>query len=488
MVGQTTDQATWGIPNDPPIDTNNVVIDLSAPEFQDLTGTTEFRLYIYGGNNPSNSATLFDKVIVLGTLTDVAAIDQLTSSAIPMNIAVGQIASQVHGTGLRDLNNRLFNLRRRLALGSDLSQSIREGRHREVAASRIFHSERELKIQSTINLNGSTGASNAGGDLSGELLEHESAVVDDRFPIIPSVNVPAVAGRSNAVNGLETFASYDYGYYDLNPLGQNAGIQSRTHTGSVGVEYVVTPELAVGVGLTHVENDNDLSGGVGSVDLEGNAISTYASYFKNNLWGDLLYSQGFYEADINRNTFLGSTVSARPNVVAHQTTLNLGYNLPSNNGFVHGPTFRTDYSWGKLGGYTERGDPRANTIFEQQDYESLITTLGWQINWEQDTQWGTLRPQMRLGYGRENIDRETNVTGTLQNSPVTFIQGGNLIGGGAVSSTLSREDPGEGWMEFGAGVGVDLSETFSITFDYQGRFFQQDAQLHTGTVRGTWKF
>ncbi len=55
-TGQTTVTHTY---------VNNVV-DLSAAEFQELEGTVEFRLYIYGGSTGYSSATLFDKLIVNG--------------------------------------------------------------------------------------------------------------------------------------------------------------------------------------------------------------------------------------------------------------------------------------------------------------------------------------------------------------------------------------------------------------------------------------
>lgn len=433
------------------------------------------------GNKRINSVSLTAIPLPIMVQVDNAAIAQLIGSAIPSNIAAGQVASQVHGTALRDLNNRIFKLRNRISSGGGFAR-IDQSRGREVSASRLYRLERELQVESTINLNGPARTGNSEGAV------YDTAVVDDENPLVPAVTMQAGAGNYGS-HGLEAFASFDYGKYDLDPLGQNAGVESRTTAGTVGVEYVASPNLAVGLGYTNVQNENQLSGGLGSIDLDGNAVSAYASYFQNNLWGDLLYSYGDYEASVNRNTLIGSTVTARPNVDAHQTTLNLGYNLPADDRFNHGPTFRADYSRGKLEGYTERGDPRANTTFQTQQYESMITTLGYQLNWRHDTPWGAILPQFRLGYSRENNDQETNVSGTLQNSPITFIQGGNVIGTGATrTATLNREDPGEGWMEFGAGFGFEFNNNFSLTVDYQGRFFQQDAQLHMATLKGGWRF
>ncbi len=62
-VGRTTTISTY-ISN---------VVDLTDSKYQDLNGATEFRLYIYGGNASSSSATLFDKVILHGSAGVVAA-------------------------------------------------------------------------------------------------------------------------------------------------------------------------------------------------------------------------------------------------------------------------------------------------------------------------------------------------------------------------------------------------------------------------------
>ncbi|MDF7799094.1 Ig-like domain-containing protein [Pontiellaceae bacterium B1224] len=59
-TGQTTDAGTWAEAS------NNIVVDLSAARFQGMEDGITFRLYIYGGGGPPNSATLFDKVIVNG--------------------------------------------------------------------------------------------------------------------------------------------------------------------------------------------------------------------------------------------------------------------------------------------------------------------------------------------------------------------------------------------------------------------------------------
>jgi hypothetical protein len=68
--GRTTHIATWSET------TNNISIDLTDPKFQNLADPVTFRLYIYGGNNNGSSATIFDKLILHGQVTEITEYDE----------------------------------------------------------------------------------------------------------------------------------------------------------------------------------------------------------------------------------------------------------------------------------------------------------------------------------------------------------------------------------------------------------------------------
>ncbi|MDF1756020.1 MAG: autotransporter outer membrane beta-barrel domain-containing protein [Verrucomicrobiales bacterium] len=465
-----------------------LIIDAEADIASTIGGITGLVL-----NIQSDWEFLYYPVI---TVTDLAAIDQLNTSAIPMNMAVGRMASDLHRTGLRDFNQRIYRLRQRTAGGggmADAGNSFRRGR--TVSASRRFREkDADLNFENTINLSGHKPTPTSGGSTT---RRRSDGYLDN--PLLPSVTQEAElyyydtygrkmqASSGRIFEKWDPFVSVDFGDYNLNSMGTVNGFNSRTYAASAGLEYEISSCLSIGAGWSHAMNDNTLKNGTGKADLEGDTVVGYASYFHNNFWGDLLYGQGNYGVDISRNT-LGSIVTATPDLTAKHSALNLGYNIPCGSGFVHGPTLRADYSWGELEGYTETGNARANAIFAPQAYDSLISTLGWQFNWNKSTCWGFLRPQLRVGYGRENIDQETSVTGTLQNSPVSIIQGPTVTPGAQYSNTLTTENDEAGWVEVGAGIAFDFHNNFSLHFDYQGRFLQEEQQLHLGSIKATWGY
>lgn len=411
-------------------------------------------------------------------VVDYGALYSLTNSALPMNGAAGQIAGGVQQIGVNGLGSRLFRVRNRTTGGSGVAQggSRIETRGRSVAASRYARFEERLEGEASIKLNGYRKPIEANST-----LEPSGLSFDNPFSVTREAGVEASSGVVSSGSNWELFVSADFGRVKTDSLAATPGIESNTQAGTVGFEYQVNDSLNLGVGWSHLQNDNTLTNNLGGVDLEGNTGMAYATLFKNNLWADLLYSYGSYDVDINRNTGLGSTVRGDTDVSTHLTMLNLGYNIPVGDHIVHGPTFGAEYTDGQLNGYTETGDPRANTRFADQDFESLVTRLGWQVTWSGDTNIGVMTPQVRIGYGRENIDQNRNIAGTLVNSPFGPGLGGFTAG-------QMQTVPGEGWMDLGAGIGIQICPNIGLYVDYQTQLFREATTAQYGSVRAEIKF
>lgn len=430
----------------------------------------------------------FIHMFMMPPTEDMGAIDQVTMSALPLNQTLTGIAQNGGNAGTRDFGNRLFRNRTRFEPQNGATTSVGDrfnNRGREVAASRYRSLEGRLNGDTTISLTPrSSSASHLGGSNPTTTVSSGSVSLNDSSPFL-SAEVPAGDTVSGALTGGDSWvlwASTDFGKVELEDLGNNnPGMESNSYSSSIGFEYALNDSLSLGLGWSHLWNDNTLTGGLGSVDVEGDSVVTYATWFRNNFWADALYSYGSSEAEIARSTGLGTTVRATPDIETHQASVNLGYNIGHDGGrVVHGPTFGATYTEGTVDGYTETGDPRSNTRFIEQDFESLITRLGWQVNWQEESTIGLLRPQVRIGYGRENLNRDRNAFGTL----VPNVANNNTVFGIGQSTS----DPGEGWMELGAGLGVEISENCRLIFDYETQIFRENAKVHYGSAMVRMKF
>ncbi len=434
--------------------------------------------YLFDVPDPVVPVALTPVAPELEPVVDYGALYSLTSSALPMNGAAGQIAGGVQQIGVNGLGSRLFRVRNRTTGGSGVAQagSSFESRGRSVAASRYARFEERLEGEASIKLDGYRKPLE-----TSSTLDPSGLSFDNPFSVTREAGVEASSGVVSSGSNWELFVSADFGSIKTDSLAATPGIESNTQAGTVGFEYQVNDTLNLGVGWSHLQNDNTLTNNLGGVDLEGNTGMAYATLFKNNLWADLLYSYGSYDVDISRNTGLGSTVRGDTDVSTHLTMLNLGYNIPAGDHIVHGPTFGAEYTDGQLNGYTETGDPRANTRFADQDFESLVTRLGWQVTWSGDTNIGVMTPQVRIGYGRENIDQDRNIAGTLVNSPFGPGLGGFTAG-------QMQTVPGEGWMDLGAGIGIQICPNIGLYVDYQTQLFREATTAQYGSVRAEIKF
>ena len=115
----------------------------------------------------------------------------------------------------------------------------------------------------------------------------------------------AIARKVKRSRQWEVFTTVNYGYVDLNALGGQAGVKVESWAPGIGIERHLSRGLAVGFAVSFLQSWQDYSGGLGSLDLEGPALSAYLSFVRKNYWSSLLYSFGSYELDSTRNPGFG---------------------------------------------------------------------------------------------------------------------------------------------------------------------------------------
>lgn len=273
----------------------------------------------------------------------------------------------------------------------------------------------------------------------------------------------------------EVYTTVNYGYLDLNALGGQAGVNVESWAPGIGIERHLSRGLAVGFAVSFLQSWQDYSGGLGSLDLEGPALSTYLTFVRKNYWSSLLYSFGSYELDSTRNPGLGfpqayGSTHSYTNSVQYNTGWNFRF---QNNTLLTGPFAGIDYLHGTVDAYSETGGGAAALRYAEQSYESLVTRVGWSASKKIKTDFASITPQVRLSYERQNLENNgTSVA--LLNAPFTAA-GGN-------------QSPGQDYLAAGAGVNFAFNDQLSVLLSYQGQFFRSDMSAHLGALRLSYKF
>lgn len=421
--------------------------------------------------------------LLLEDPTDEEAIAQVTASGLPANAIAAYLVNALNGVALRDFGGRLFELRKRFGPNGLLS---RDAGGNTSTLSRFVSLLNRAGVDPKTGLGmedksvqpwmgfvtihpmagyGLVPLGSAAG-LSHLLAEKQPALED------PKAVITMERGR--------VFTSFNYAEIDQDALIR--GVKSDSYATTVGAEFLLNDWLALGGGWSHLWNNATLPR-LGSADLEGNSATAYANAFWRNAYADILYSYADVRADIVRNTGIGHPVRGAPDGDTHTVALNLGYNAkaPFSPSAVWGPFVAANYTRGELDGYTETGDPRAILTYDPQELDSLVTNLGWQLTWTEQVRRVLLTPQVRVGWARENFDLQRTVGAGLVTSPYGF-------GGEAFRALLQTHEPQSDWLALGAGLDVALPNGFSVLFDYEGNFGQDDAYRNYLQLRAKLSF
>ncbi|MCW1884723.1 autotransporter outer membrane beta-barrel domain-containing protein [Luteolibacter flavescens] len=231
--------------------------------------------------------------------------------------------------------------------------------------------------------------------------------------------------------------------------------------GTVGTEFRINRNWTVGVGFTAAQGDLDM-GSVGSADIDSIAISPYLSYYRADtigsadLWAGLMYSYGMHSYETRRYTGAG-IATGEPDADTHTLEFNVGLNFGERD-VLHGPYAGFRYVAGTVDAYTETGP--GGTSFNEQDVDSLVSILGYQVSWKMRGGSGYWVPQLRAAWEHEFEDGNTTSFG--------------------IPYASSDEDIGV----VGAGIGYWWDSGWRLGVEYEGRFGSETESHYGGVTAG----
>ncbi len=314
------------------------------------------------------------------------------------------------------------------------------------------------------------------GDLSDD-SEYDQAVVNDPGNGSGKNPAPRPTVQRRPQTGLwQVFATANYNNARLGALGsQQAGIQSDSWSPGVGAEVHVTPNVAIGFALNWLESKQTFGNGVGSMDMNGYALSAYTSYVKKAFWADLLYSFGSYDIETNRNPIGFGMANGNTDAYTNTVQFNSGWNFRfQNNSLVTGPFIGLDYTHVSIDAYGESGGGLGALAYNKRTAESLISRIGWSVSKYVKTDFAVITAQARLSYERQNLSNNSGATIGLINQPF-------VVSGGSQSY-------GQDYMVAGAGLNFQFTPNLGLLLNYQGQFFRQSVQAHYVGLRLSYKF
>ena len=312
---------------------------------------------------------------------------------------------------------------------------------------------------------GSTGFSATGFSLNGGSTNVGDGFAGPTGPegkSGPPVFAPTPENRWGVfVTGLGEFTNVD-------STPNAAGYDVNTGGFTLGIDYRLSPNFAIGLTAGYAHTSVGLDGG-GNIDVNGGKFGLYATLFGNGLYLDTAVSGGPSGYNTHR-TALQGTASGNTNGADFDFLVATGYNWTRGN-LTIGPTASFQYGYIGLNSFTETGS-LAPMKFPDQNTESERTAFGAQASYNWKIGQVTVIPQVSAAWQHEFGDTAYSIVASLAS-------------GAGNSFTVTGPQIGRDSLLVGAGATVILSERVSTYLYYDGEFARTNylSNSVTGGVR-----
>jgi len=259
--------------------------------------------------------------------------------------------------------------------------------------------------------------------------------------------------------------------FDSQSYGSIQGLEARVNNWVVGASF----------GYVHdnLEFDNIGSAAGNETDVDNYNLSGYFGYQGGPLFfnGSLGYT--WQSSESERNIALGSTTNST-NISRKATSetdggafslgAELGYSLKPMGGFIIEPSVGLQYISVSRDGFTETGAGSLNLKVDDQDYDSIQSSLGVRVAKPMKLDSGVvLVPEARAAWVHELGDERADMTAAFASAT-------------ANKFTVSGAESGSDSGILGVGVRAQLPSSFDLFADYTSQFNadQVDHSLSVG--------
>lgn len=250
-------------------------------------------------------------------------------------------------------------------------------------------------------------------------------------------------------------------------LANGAGINLDTGGVTAGVDYRFTDHFAAGISLGYMNTTAALPLG-GGVDVHGERIGAYATWFSGGLHFDAAVTGGFNGYHTRRATpgNTAATASHEGSEVSFLFAVGRDWTWK---GLNIGPTASVQYTNTHLNGFTERGP------FAALDSESLRSSLGIRASFEKKVARRIIRPEVRASWQHEYGD----VSHSLTSSFATL---------GDTPFTVTGPATGRDSLMLSAGFTVQWTARFAAYAYYDGELARKNSRSNSVSVGFRYQF
>ncbi len=290
---------------------------------------------------------------------------------------------------------------------------------------------------------------------SREIAEAAAPVKDAKGAIVESAPVTRTTGRGNG------WGSVSYDGQDYDAPGNPADFDGDSGSFTAGVDWLVAPQLVLGVVLDGSKGNYDGQGSDSDVDsLRGAVYGTWGGGL--GFYSDFLAGYGSHDldSDVDAAGVLTRKVTSSTEADSLQALWTAGYAMGDAR-LKHGPFGGFEYQSVDVDGYTQGGQLPVQV--KGFDVDSLRALFGYRVS----ANLGTFRPYASAVYAHEFEDGKNSAT-------ATFLGNSFKVSGAEQGSALL----------IGIGTGIAINESLTLDVGYRGDIAVDDGLTSHGASLG----
>ncbi|MBD2377815.1 autotransporter outer membrane beta-barrel domain-containing protein, partial [Leptolyngbya sp. FACHB-402] len=298
----------------------------------------------------------------------------------------------------------------------------------------------------------------------------------ERVACFASCHLLACRTHVNPDQKLGVFVNGDFNFGNWDSNNGIVGYDFDTKSVSIGADYRVTDNLALGLALNYGQNNSELNNNLGEVDVSSFSVSAYGSYSREKFYADTLINSGWNKFDITRNLNVTGfrSATAEPDGKQFSVRFNSGYNLGSNELSV-GPMIGVRYTKVKIDGYTERDGSILNLTVPDQEADSVILNIGAQLAYDFRSPSATITPFIAANYEHEFANGSREIVTELASQP-------------GIPNRIRTGEPDRDFVRLSTGVQAQFANNLSVGVGYETVLGKQDVSDHAVQAQLRYQF
>jgi outer membrane autotransporter protein len=257
---------------------------------------------------------------------------------------------------------------------------------------------------------------------------------------------------------------------------------------TAGLDYRWSDTLVVGVALGYTQQDTQLAGDLGSVDMRGFSLSGYGTWYRGNDW----YLDGALTLGSNRYDHERSIAYVLPGEVVDQTavassdgssasaTVTFGRDF-SRGAWTFGVYGRAAYNRMAFDSFEEEVDASLNgnglaLRVESRTVTATTSTLGGKAAFAYSASWGVLVPQLEVEWVKEFGGDAEAFRGFFVDDPT------------ATPILVLGDDLDSSYLRVGLGLSMVLGQGRSGFFNYERYLARSGISQQGATLGVRWEF